>query len=84
MSDNLQTTDFENWEEIADAMRDVQEAHSEMLSAMTRRGEVPKSVYSDVYDDLTDAQSHLKSDLENRMFKEHPDKANTAVFYAGD
>ena len=84
MSDNLQTTDFENWEEIADAMRDVQEAHSELLSAMAHRGDVPKSVYVDLYDDLSDTQSQLKSDLEDRMFEEHPDKADTAVFYGGN
>jgi len=81
MSDRLQSTEFEQWEEIAEAMDELQDAQKRLLDEIAQNGNVPKTVYSSVYSDLSEAQSQLKSDLEDRMFKEHPDRAEINVFY---
>ena len=81
MSRKQKTTDIEQWEEIAEAINELEEAKSKLLTAMAQRGDVPKSVYRDHYDRLNDAESKLKSDLEDRMFEEHGDKVDTKVFY---
>lgn len=84
MTQKKKTTDFEQWKEIADAINELQEAQSNLLSAMAHNGNVPKSVYMDQYDRMSDAEAQLKSDLEDRMFEEHTDKADTKVFYGND
>ena len=81
MSDRLQSTEFEQWEEIAEAMDELQDAQKRLLDEMTQNGNVPRRVYQSVYYDLSEAQSQLKSDLDDRMFKEHPDRAERDVFY---
>lgn len=81
MSDRLQSTEFEQWEEIAEAMDELQEAQKRLLDEIAQNGNVPKTVYRSVYSDLSEAQSQLKSNLDDRMFKEHPDRAEIDVFY---
>lgn len=80
----MKETDMDQWHEIAAAMQQLQDAQTDLLDAMARNGDVPKGVYNDHYERLSDAQSKLKSDLEDRMFNEHPDEAEIDIFYGGD
>jgi phage-related minor tail protein len=80
----MRKTDMEQWAEIAQAVKELQEARSNLLEELTHDGNVPKTVYNTQFDRVGDGASKLKSDLEDRMFKEHPDEATTDVFYGGD
>jgi len=78
-------TEFEQWERIGGQAKKVESEISELLDEIAR-GDVPKSVY---WDDLQKVDRHmaeLRSELEERMFKEHEKTATTQVFFgdAGD
>lgn len=77
-STNLQTTDYEEWEEIGD---EVKRVSNDVTHLVTVLNSVPKSVWQDEVRKADDALSELKHILEERLFKEHPDKADTDVFY---
>lgn len=79
---NLQTTEMEQWREIAEAMNRLEEAKLEAFRALA--GDIPKSVWEDQYQRMSDAETKLKSDLEDRMFKEQHDEADTHIFYGRD
>lgn len=80
----MNETDMEQWREIADAMQTLQDAQTDLLDELARGGDVPKGTYRDHYEQLSDAQSKLKSDLEDRLFEEHPDDATIGIFYGDD
>ncbi|SEQ03097.1 hypothetical protein [Natrinema salaciae] len=77
----MQRTDMVEWEKIAEAIHQLQDARSNLLRTLTGEGNVPKSVYRTQYERVEDSTSKLKSDLEDRMFEEHPDEASIDVFY---
>lgn len=77
-SSNLQTTEYEDWEEIGRELKRINQQVSELSITL---GDVPKSVWNDDVTQAADAISSLKDNLEERMFKEHPEKADTDVFY---
>jgi len=76
---NLQTTDMQQWKKIAEAMNKLEEAQWEAFRALA--GDVPKTVWQDQFSQISDAEGKLKSDLEDRMFKEHPDDSDVYTFY---
>jgi len=79
-----QTTEYEQWLEIAAQVNAVQAEMRELLNQLNTDGDVPKTVYGPQNRRANDALSQLKSDLENRMFEEHPEKASTDDFYGRD
>lgn len=77
-STNLQTTDFEEWEEIGEYVKQV---NNDVTHLVTVLNSVPKSVWGDEVRKADDALAELKNILEERMFQEHPEKADMGVFY---
>ena len=80
MSDNLQTTELEEWEEIGD---EVQQVHDDLIELVHTLNAVPKSVWRDEFDQAKDGVDGLKNVLDNRLFEEHPDEASVDTFYGG-
>jgi len=60
----------------------IEELKMELLDAMS--GDVPKSVSRPGWEKMDAGETKLRSDLEDRMFTEHPRNASTKVFYGGD
>lgn len=69
---------MKRWELIADQMRRTE---AELSALRTLMGSVPKTVHRNGSDKAGDGLTQLKSDLEDRMAKEHPDTWDTHVFY---
>jgi len=76
------TSSMGQYREYAELLNTIEQAKHDLLVAMA--GDVPKTVYRDGYDKISDGESRLRSDLENRMAKEHPDDFNLEVFYGND
>lgn len=74
----MQTTDMEKWKKIADEIRKVRK---EMIKANDELKTIPKTVYNEDFNKALEGWNQMISNLEDRMFKEHPDKANTNIFY---
>ncbi|KXA92555.1 hypothetical protein AKJ66_03970 [candidate division MSBL1 archaeon SCGC-AAA259E22] len=53
----------------------------ELFELSNKLETVPKFVYNDKYHNVSKHLREMKSDLEDRMFEEHPDKADENVFY---
>ncbi len=69
---------MENWKEIAKKIKKVQrELHDLSLKLET----VPKDIYKDEYHQVSERLEELKSNLEDRMFEEFPEKAEEDIFY---
>lgn len=75
---NVQKTDPEDWEEIGEAVRQVNRDVTELVGLLSS---VPKSEWRDEHQRASDAMSQLKHVLEERMAKEHPDDWDTDIFY---
>jgi hypothetical protein len=76
------TSSMEEFKEYARLLNEIQALNSELLDKMA--GDVPKKVYSNGFEKLSDGESQLKSDLEDRMAEEHPDEWSVDVFYGDE
>ena len=70
---------MDQWNEIADTVNELEQLQTELLEQMS--GNVPKSVYIDSFEKIQSGTTTLKSDLEDRMFQEHPNEADVTIFY---
>lgn len=74
----MEKTDFEKWKEIAEKVKDVRRELYELSNELET---IPQSVYMDEYHQVSKHLRKMKSDLEDRMFEEHPEEADEDVFY---
>ncbi len=74
----LGSTDFEKWKEIAEKVKNVRRELYELSDDLET---VKDSVYNDEYHEVSKNLRKMKSKLEDRMFEEHPEKADENVFY---
>ncbi len=74
----IEKTDFEKWKKIAEKVKNVRRELHELSQELDS---VPKSVYSEKYHQISKHLRQIKSDLEDRMFKEHPKQADENIFY---
>ena len=75
---NLQTTEFEEWEEIAEKVNQVD---NDVTSLVTVLNSIPKSEWEEEQQKASEALSELKHVLEERVAEEHPEKWDTDMFY---
>ena len=78
MGSNLQTTDFDEWEEIAERVKQID---NDVTALVTLLNSIPKSEWEDEHQKASEGMSELKDILEERLAKEHPDKWDTHMFY---
>lgn len=77
----METTDMDQWKRIAATIDEFQAARSDLFIELAHESNIPKTEYMAAYQKLETATDTLKSDLENRLFEEHPDEASTDLFY---
>ena len=78
MGSNLQTTEFEEWEEIAERVNQID---NDVTALVELLNSIPKSEWVDEQQKASRAMSELKDVLEERLAKEHPDDWDTDMFY---
>lgn len=79
MSDFQKESSFDDFERYAQLLDQIEELHFQLMTMLS--GDVPKSVYLDGWAKMNDGETKLRSDLEDRLFQEHPEKADIDVFY---
>ena len=74
----MDKTEYERWREIGDK---VKELDRELVKLVNELNDIPNTVWWDQHDRACDAMTQMKSDLEERMAKEHPEEWEISVFY---
>lgn len=77
MSD-LQTTEFEEWEEIAEKVKQVDNDVTALVNVLNS---LPQKEWQEEQQRASEAISELKNVLEERLAKEHPEEWETDMFY---
>lgn len=77
----LQTTDMDEWRKIGKEVKRVDREVTELVNTLNS---VPVTVWEDEHDRAYEGMTELKHVLEERMFKEHSDEAETSIFYGPD
>lgn len=78
MGSNLQTTEFDEWEEIAERVNQID---NDVTALVNLLNSIPKSEWEEEQRKASEGISELKNVLEERLAKEHPDKWETDMFY---
>jgi hypothetical protein len=78
MGNNLQTTEFDEWEEIAERVKQID---NDVTALVTLLNSIPKSEWEDEQQKASEGMSELKGVLEERLAKEHPEKWEPQMFY---
>jgi len=81
MGDKRKKSSMDEWKRYAELLDELDNIKFKLLDAIA--GDVPKTVHSPGWDKIDEGETKLRSDLEDRMFQEHPDKASIDIFYGG-
>lgn len=74
-------TDVADWKEIAEKINEIQ---SELHKLNDLIYQTPKSVFSYNWHATKRHFGEVKSKLESRFAKEHPEEFDTKIFYPGE
>lgn len=74
--DSLPDNSLEEWKEVAEIIESLKDSYNYLFCGDHN---LPKSAFNDFA--LEKAISKMRSDLEEQMFDEHPEKAEISVFY---
>lgn len=77
----MRKTDVEDWKEIAEKINEVQ---AELHESSDLIYQCPKSVFSYNWHAVKRNFGKVKSKLESRFAKEHPEEFDTKIFYPGE
>jgi len=77
LNNEIKITPFEKWKKIG---REAKKLHKRISDFLNLIDSVPKTERRE-FRKVSDHFQKLRSDLEDRMFKEHPQKASTGIFF---